>query len=347
MPDPAVTQAQAALAPILAEYKRQQEEERRRAQAAQYTATAGAEGLAGVLKDTAPEIEGVYKRAGDTTSAYAKGYSTAFQEGSEKVASELSAFLAKQGSPQQITGAGAAGADVLYGLGGSLPASQMAREGAAFTASAAQLPATARLQGNTQAGLIGAASREKLTQLEALMRGEKAKLPGLISDARAQLADSAAKNRALEQNEVALRAKLGDAEFNRLYKTEQLKISGGSLKLKQSKQRFDQLLSKAKLDLDVADYELAVEKEARMRRPKAKGGFTQKQKQDLSQTAFDTAADDYDAGIKEARPQDTLRDLIAAGVPFSIAIRAIQRFGKNKDAPPEWKATLGWSKVKK
>jgi hypothetical protein len=128
-------------------------------------------------------------------------------------------------------------------------------------------------------------------------------------------------------------------------------IRNAELALKKAKQSYAKAKDgvaqgQAQQRIDIAKGNLAV---ARLRvktaastkaKPKTKG-FTAAKKQELSQIAFETAADDFDTGTK---PVETLRDLIAAGVPFSIAIRAIQRYGKDPAADAYWAATLGWKK---
>jgi hypothetical protein len=333
-----------ALAPVLAEIQRQQAEEKRRAQRAQQHAQGVAGGLAQVLGGIAPQTQATYKAAGDSTAAYAKGFSAAAAGDSNAAAQGLNDILARtNGGPQQVQAAGQAGGDVLYGLGGYIPASNLAREGAAFTAAAQNLPATALRQGFSQAGQIGLQSQDKLTQLEALLRGEKAKLPGLVNDIRAQQAEQSTKDRAARLNELVAVETLGIKKDQLGINQQNANTAAARARLSAANARFSQLLGRAKLELAGDQYDLAVQREIRLGKPKKKGGFTAKQKQDLSQTAFETAADDFDAGTK---PVETLRDLIAAGVPFSLAIRAIQRFARDKNADEFWRATLGWTKKK-
>lgn len=178
----AQAQAQAALAPVLAEIERQKAEEDRRAENAKATTAASAQGLSQVLGGLPGQIQDTYKQAGDATSAYAKGFSAAFQQDSEQAASALNEFLQQQGSPQQVKAAGEAGADVLYGLGGFIPASALAREGAAFTSAAQGWGPGALARGQEQQALIGRESRSNIDRLNALIRQEKAKLPALAQE---------------------------------------------------------------------------------------------------------------------------------------------------------------------
>lgn len=177
------------------------------------------------------------------------------------------------------------------------------------------------------------------------------------------------KQRAALANEAAIRSQIGDRAFDNALNAAKAKTAAaqGNARIKQggqrianerariqndrdriqlsrAKQGLDQLAKQAKLALDQDKFELALKREARMAKAPKKGGFTAKQKQDLAAIAFDTSADDFDAGTA---PVETLRDLIAAGVPFSIAIKAIQRQGRKADASANWKATLGWTKKKR
>lgn len=361
--------AQQALHPVLAEIQRQQAEERRRAQQAQTAAHQRAGGLAEVLGGIAPQTQATYQAAGDSTAAYAKGFSAAFSQNSQAAEAGLNEILAKTGTgQQQVRGAGQAGGDVLYGVGGYIPASGLAREGAAFTAAAQNLPATARFLGQQQAGQIGLSSREKLEQLNALLRQEKGKLPGLAREIRADQAEAAIKDRAQRVNEAYIESQIGNIAFDNQVSAANAETARMNAATRRQSARFNQIMARADLALDEKQFELAVLREQRLSKPKAKGGFTPKQKKDLSQQAVDTAGDDFygvdDDPSTTRPPLETLRDLIAGGVPFSIAIRAIQRYAKGtmpahlkgvmgvdaqgREVPmwDLWKATLGWTKKK-
>ena len=361
--------AQQALAPVLAALQAQKAQEQQAAANQQATAGASAQGLQQALAPIPGQIEDTYKRAGDTTSAYAKGFSTAFQAGSEQTANDLNAFLAKQGSPQQVQSAGAKGADVLYGLGGFIPASGLAREGAAFSSAAEAFPASALLRGQENQALIGRESAGRLSQIDALLAQEQAKRPGLVQEIRAQQAEQRVKDRAQRLNELIAVEKLGISKGQLDVSKQNAVTSAQRLKLDAQKERFDQILANAKLDLDGDKYELAAKREQRMAKSPKKGGFTATQKQKMAQTALASARDAYlgfkddDGNVVPPRPPvEVLRDLLAADVPFSIAIKAIQRFGKGR-MPAElkgvkvldaegrevslwdlWRATLKWTK---
>lgn len=138
----------AALAPLFAqienERKLTEQQYANRAAGLQ----AGYSALGQVQAGLAPQIQETYKQAGDSTAAYGAGFSQELKAASDGTASNINEFLAKQGSPQQVQGAGSTGAtDVLYGLGGALPASDLAKQGAAFSSAAAFLPSTAKALG--------------------------------------------------------------------------------------------------------------------------------------------------------------------------------------------------------
>jgi hypothetical protein len=135
-------------------------------------------------------------------------------------------------------------------------------------------------------------------------------------------------------------------------------IRGYELKLKQARQ--DYTKAKDKVAQRQAQERIKVQQDnvaiARLRaqnaaKPKPKKGFTAAKKQEMAEIAMATAKDDFFGGTDDQgnpfdprKPVETLRDLIAAGVPFSIAIRAIQRYGKDPSADAYWAATLGWKK---
>jgi len=105
--------------------------------------------LAEISKGVAPQVAGIYKDAAGTEGALGKGFADAQAAIQSGEASDMSSFLKVAGIPQAsvdsvLQKAGGSGAtDVLYGLGGAIPATALNREGAAFSAAAAQLPATA------------------------------------------------------------------------------------------------------------------------------------------------------------------------------------------------------------
>ncbi len=334
--NPAVQQANQALAPVLAELKRQQAEEAARAQGAQATAIGTSQGLAGVLGGIPDQIKGDYKAAGDSAFEYGRRLGQTFATGSKEAAAELQNVLNQNGSPQQIHAAGDAGGSVIAGLGGLIPAQGLAREGAAFTAAARGLGPAALGRGQEQSAAIGRDSADKIRQLDALLRGEKTKLPGLVNDARAQLADTAAKQRAGDQNEIALRAKLGDAAFDKKVTVERLNNERDRIAISKSTAEFNQLLGKAKFSLDENEFKLAIQREKRLSLPKAQGGPSDKEKREMRQFIAETVREgklgvtDPKTGAtlvaKNTPPAQIMRDLIAAGYPFSLIMKVLPRY---------------------
>jgi hypothetical protein len=152
------------------------------------------------------------------------------------------------------------------------------------------------------------------------------------------------------------RIKAGTSATNAATSAKNAQIRNAELALKKANQQYTKAKDKitqrnaqeniniAKGNLEVARLKAKIDAQ-KASKPKPGAAkpkpLTAAKKQELSQIAFDTASDDFDSGTK---PVETLRDLIAAGVPFSIAIRAIQRYGKDPSADAYWAATLGWKK---
>jgi hypothetical protein len=95
--------------------------------------------------------------------------------------------------------------------------------------------------------------------------------------------------------------------------------------------------SLAKLDLSERQYQLALQREARLRTASAKkGGFTAKQKNELRQLAYATASEAKNGIEPDANgeggmdpisnPNAVLRDMLLQGIPYTMAIKAVERF---------------------
>src|SRR5262245_9106184 len=146
-PEEVATQrTNAVIDPQLAAIQRAQEEADRKAAAAwarQQEAIRGySEAAARMLQGTGQQVQQGYADAGQRTQNYAKGFSIGFNQAVSGNADAANALLAQQGSPQHVASQGTAGADVIYGTGGFIPASSLEREGAAFGAAASMLPST-------------------------------------------------------------------------------------------------------------------------------------------------------------------------------------------------------------
>ncbi len=136
----------AVINPQLEAIQRAQAEADARAAAAwqrQQEAIAGySQAAAQMLQGTGQQVQQGYADAGQRTANYAKGFSIGFNSAVSGNADEANRLLAMNGSGQTVQSAGSPGADVIYGLGGFIPASSLEREGAAFGAAASMLPST-------------------------------------------------------------------------------------------------------------------------------------------------------------------------------------------------------------
>lgn len=171
---------QSALLPQQQALDLAQQEYMAQAQAQQQAITGYAQDAAGQLGQIGPRVQGVYQDAASAQAGFAKGFSDGLRQLAEQQAAEQTRILEQQGAPasqiaqlQGLSGDSGSG-DVLYGLGGYLPAASLGREGAAWSSAAHALPSVALSQG--QEGLRAA-------QWEAAQQGKSF---------RAQLADLAA-----------------------------------------------------------------------------------------------------------------------------------------------------------
>ena len=180
-----------SLDPALAEVRRQQAEADAAAAARAEQIQGATNAYAEISKGIAPQIQQTYSDAAHDQVTFAKGYSDTMRALQEKSGNEMNAQLQQIGAPEgQMARPSAGASDVLYGLGGVIPATTFGREGAAFTAAAAQLPATA--QGVGMQFLMSAqaeAAKERKTFGEKLLELE-AKRPGLIADTLREIKSS-------------------------------------------------------------------------------------------------------------------------------------------------------------
>lgn len=129
------------------------------AEAAQGFGTA----LANIYGGIAPTVQHAYDNAANQTAGYANGFSTGLQLTADQTNQAANASLAQQGSPQQLN-SGAGASDALYGAGGYLPASSLQREGAAWTAAAAQAPTYAGNQARQDATRLRMEAIQQMAQ---------------------------------------------------------------------------------------------------------------------------------------------------------------------------------------
>lgn len=140
--DLARTLVEGSVLPQQQAIERERQMAEQRAQARAQTLQGFGQAQANFLQGIAPQTEQTFQAAAGMTSAAAKGFSDGMRMALGESAGEANQLLAQQGSPQRVE-VGEGAADVLFGLGGFIPSSTLAREGAAFTAAAQRLPATA------------------------------------------------------------------------------------------------------------------------------------------------------------------------------------------------------------
>lgn len=183
--------------------------------AAQFEASLG-QALGQILKSQGPATQSAYQTAGNDDAAYAKGYSGDLQDTATKSAQAVNDLLTSLGAPsgQQLdTSKATDAANVLYGTTGDIPASALAREGAAFTAAANQQPATAVGQGLQNSADQIQAGRDQVTKLASDLATLEQTRPGLVNNALTQLQSTNQANAGLDQNQKLLGVTLAqDAE---------------------------------------------------------------------------------------------------------------------------------------
>ena len=163
--------------------------------------------LAGLLGSVGPETAKIYGNASSEETAIGKGFAdaqAAIQDGS---ATDLKSYLGSIGAPKEqidqalakVGGSGAA--DVVYGLGAAIPATQLNREGAAFSAAAAHLPAQAVGTGMEHLKMLLSDAMKGDASFADAITQAYAKRPGLVQDILKQMADDARAERALRIQE--------------------------------------------------------------------------------------------------------------------------------------------------
>lgn len=174
--------------------------------------------LAQVLGQIAPATSAGFNQAAGADAAFGKGFSTTMQMLQGQTQGEANNVLNVSGGQnqagavtKQIGGQGLT--DVLYGLGGYQPATNLQNEGAAFGAAAAQQPATAAGQGAQQIQRIGAQDQANLAAINKARSSLAAQIPGLRSDIGSQLGSQ--------------QTNLLNAYNNDLYKQKLLALSTG------------------------------------------------------------------------------------------------------------------------
>lgn len=272
---------------------------------------------------------------------------------------QVQADLAAIGAPdaqrealaRQLGNVFGGGGATLFETGGRIPGAALAADKAAELGFARTLPSVVGLQGQQNLATM-------LAQIAQERERVNATRPGLLLQREAQLADQALKQRAADWNEQYLRAQLGlkvDAQkFGQAAETERLRQGQARLELSttQALERQRQWLTDTfgfdpATGLSTVEYKRYQLAEKKAGQSGKKGGFTAKQRRDMQAEAFATAQTGFVGGYTDTRgtfialedgkkqPVEVLRDLIGSGIPFDLAIKALNRF---------WPHTRSWSK---
>jgi hypothetical protein len=299
------------------------------------------------LRGVAPVVSGAFGRAEQATAGVGDVLSEHLAASGNEAGRGLRDVLAQMNAPEALVNQVAGGVE---GLG----------QGAANTEFALQSGVLRDLlargaEAETYAGLLPAFAQSEGAQAQQGVRSSadksiadiRSKIPSavasLLGEARNQELQKAIARQGFGLDQAKLGQRQQEQAFGQAATGERLRQSAQRLELDASKTGFNQALSASKLKLSQQQYNLAVKREGRLEKPSKKGGFTPAQRQNFSQIAFESASDAY---AQRMAPVEVLRDLIASGVPFTFAIRALQRFARTAGAPANWKATLGWTKGK-
>lgn len=154
--------------------------------------------LAQLLSTLGPETQGTYAAASGAQAAFGKGFSDGLANVQTQMQGQSNDALGVAGAPasqaadvtQSIGGTGAT--DALYASGGYIPATDLNREGAAFTAAANMLPASAAGEGAQSIQNLIAASNTADQGFNQQRSDLAAQVPGLALQYQSQLATQAA-----------------------------------------------------------------------------------------------------------------------------------------------------------
>lgn len=185
--DPILSQAQTLVDQIIASQKATYEQLRTDAEQRTTGRTADisrySQAAAELLKQVSPQINAVYSDASQRQSVFGKGFADGLKMAQNQGASQSNEIMAQNNAPagQQIQPSNAA-SNVLYGLGGYLPASTLNTQGAAFSAAAASLPDTALGRGQDMIGDLYKTLGQEQAGYDQQSAGVEAKRPELLYD---------------------------------------------------------------------------------------------------------------------------------------------------------------------
>lgn len=146
-------------------------------------------------------VSSAYDTAAGGVASFGKGFSDAMQGLSNQAGGEATRLLSLAGAPdsaiastQAATGVGTGVGDVLYGLGGAIPASTLEREGAGFASYASLFPKFQAMQTAVTGRKLASGYQDQLSEIDRQKAEIRAKIPGIreevlnaiIDDQRAQ-----------------------------------------------------------------------------------------------------------------------------------------------------------------
>jgi len=304
------------------------------------------------------QIQGIYSNAAGQTADFAKGFSDGMKIAQDQTAAEKNAIIGLSGAPAeaQINPTSDA-SDVLYGIGGFMPASSLAKQGAAFASAAAIMPGAIAAEGGRNAAKIMASAEENIAKLEQ----ELVKLETKKAETGLKLSESRRAEKIklqLETLKMAADAKKDEqmmayrwATLDWRQKQDILSNKQAAMRIYQAQQRIglteqnqsfnqwykQQTLAQADARIAQADQRIA-QGWLRLQASK-KGGaggkfidpltgrpLTDPEVKGYKDDAFDSIND----GLKlmKLTPAQIMRDLHKSAIPFEIwAQVAIKRFG--------------------
>ncbi len=265
-------QATAGLAPERAEIERQRAIAAGRAKADQAAMLGLGVVTAEMQRGLVPGVQGAYSNAAAQTGQLAQGFSSGVQERLAAGQQESQAFAASQGQDVGQIGPNTGDVkDVLYGLGGFIPGSSLAAQGAAAGAHAAAIPAITALalKGDYQRALFEARSQDdefaqqmiqvatkypglRNQALEALRKHEMDKR-GARLDQRQQTVQERAQRLLERQFNEDTRAGMVDERLDRDKFTTDTKLAKRQLTIDKQQLQLDTKEAKADLQQSIAE----------------------------------------------------------------------------------------------
>lgn len=312
--------------------------------------------LAAILQGIAPGVEKTYADASTRQSAFAKGFSDHMQAQLGQNATNTSSFLhdivgAPSSQISQVAGqvAPAAADDTLYGLQGYIPASTLNEEGAAYTASAQQLPGIANTQGLRQISKIQADQAARDADFAQQIGTEAGKAPQYQRQLQQDAFDQLARKHSSDLADAKFNASLSNTAFNQ--KATAARISLESQRLARSALQSDRSYAIALGQLGISNKRLqlaALADEFKFKN----GGFSPTKVAAFKGEAFTTATDGYNGydvtvgGVTTHKPgftyQEAVTHLRRSGIPLSIGLPQLNAiYPPGEKGRPLTQAALG------